>query len=322
MSHGITCPQGYYLRLSITDACGYRCAYCQPDGPVTRGARDLLDPDAIETLVRALAEVGVHRVRLTGGEPLLRSECVEIVRRLAAIEAITEVCLTTNGRRLSRLAAPLAEAGLTRLNVHLDTLDPERHRRLMGHDDHALVLAGLDAAEAAGLPPPKLNVVVMRGLNDDEIPAFCTHAIETGRTVRFIEVMDTGVAAEWARARRVSAAEIRDRIAAAFDLTPRFASRGASPAQEYLLDGGAGVVGIIASETEPFCDRCNRLRLSARGVLSGCLYQAGGVALAPLLHQPEVLRTTIARAIGDKRSFHPVLGEGPGGAFSMAVIGG
>ncbi|MDF1562290.1 MAG: GTP 3',8-cyclase MoaA [Deltaproteobacteria bacterium] len=316
-----SCPRGYYLRVSVTEACAYRCAYCQPDGPVAQG-RSGLAPEQLEALVAALTRVGVHRVRLTGGEPLSRRDCPEIVERLARLPGLAEVALTTNGQRLRPMAAALAEAGLSRLNVHLDSLDPRRHHEITGHDDHAEVLAGIDAAEAAGLPPPKINVVVMRGVNDDELAAFCEHAAATGRTVRFIELMDTGIAARWSREHLVTAAEIRERIAAHFELQPRFADRGASPAQEYLLDGGRATVGIIASESEPFCERCNRLRLTVKGELRGCLYEAGGVPLLPHLEDPARLGEVIARGVAGKRSHHPTAGEVEANRFSMAAIGG
>ncbi len=320
-------PKHYYLRVSLTEACAFRCPYCLPEGPkALTPRRDLLSPAEIGRAVRVLSELGVTKVRLTGGEPLQRQGCVEIAGEIARIAAIRDLSLTTNGEYLAALAGPLKAAGVRRLNVHLDSLDPARFRAIARRSDLAQVLRGIDAAVEAGFSPVKINTVVMAGINDGEIFDLCRFALERRLTVRFIELMNTGSAPDFFRRHFVSAAEIRRRIAERYRLAPRFQERGSSPAREWLLEGGEAVVGFIASESEPFCDRCNRLRLTADGRFARCLYEAGGIGVRDLLRDPSVsdeeLKAVLAAAIGEKRSHHPEFGKTGEQPFSMSQVGG
>lgn len=311
----------YSLRLQLTTGCQLRCGYCRPQGADSRGARALRSDE----LVRAaflLSKAGVDRIRLTGGEPLLHEDVLWIVGCLAGIGDVREVTLTTNGHGLAIKARPLGLVGLTRVNVHIDSLDPGRYRKLCG-GDLARPLDGLEAAVAAGLSP-KVNVVVQRGLNDDEIPAFCRLGRELGVAVRFIEIMDTGIAPGFCSSRFVSGAEIGARLEALG--ASRVPRSGSAPAVEYRFPDG-GVAGVIASESEPFCDSCDRLRLGADGVLRTCLYSGAGLDVAALLRaqtpEDDVVQHMRAH-IRAKRSEHPggPAPVQPGRGFSMASIGG
>ncbi|MEW6775078.1 MAG: GTP 3',8-cyclase MoaA [Bdellovibrionota bacterium] len=318
----------WYLRLSITDGCAFRCPYCQPGGVAAGAAArgHLLAPSEIERTARALAGLGATRVRLTGGEPLSRPECAEIVSKLRSIPEIREIALTTNGERLAQLARPLKDAGLGRINVHVDSLDPGRFSQLSGGFELGKVLSGIDAALEAGLSPLKVNVVLMRGINDGELWDFCRFAKEKGVRVRFIELMNTGPSPEFVRRHFFSAAEARRKIGERHALTPRFEDRGASPAREYLLDGGPATLGFIASETEPFCEACNRIRLTADGKLKVCLYDPAGLDVRGLLRNAVCsdgeLEQVLGAAIGAKRSYHPDFGQRGERPFSMARVGG
>ena len=258
------------LRVSVTDRCGLRCTYCMPERVVPLPTGTLLSATEIERLVGVAVTLGVRRVRLTGGEPLLRADLVEIVTRLAALPDPPELALTTSGVGLDRLAAPLAAAGLRRVNVSMDTLDPATYAAITGRDRLAAVRAGLAAARAAGLGPIKLNAVLLRGINDVQAPALLEFALDEGYELRFIEQMPLG-RARWDRASLVTADEILERLGRSHTLTP-VAVRGHAPAARWLVDGGPGAVGIIAAVSRPFCGDCDRLRLTADGFLRSCLF--------------------------------------------------
>ncbi len=313
-----------YLRASITEGCAFRCPYCQPQLRVVEERSRQLSAAHYAAVVRALADWGLNRVRLTGGEPLSRPDGADIVAAIREEPRIREVALTTNGERLAETAPSLAAAGLARINLHLDTLRPERFRQLGGRGELVQVLEGLEAARACGLGPLKINTVLMRGINDDELLDFCAFAREHGVTVRFIELMDTGPAPQFVREHFFSAAEARHRIETEIPLVPRFATRGAAPAREYVAGDGEAVVGFIASTSEPFCDACNRLRLTANGQLLGCLYQSHGVDLGVALRENDEHRIAegVAAALDAKRTFHPRVSEASHPAFSMAEVGG
>lgn len=315
-----------YLRLSTTPACSFRCPYCQPEGPARGCATSLLPREDLLRAVAALTRVGVSRIRLTGGEPLLRRDCVEIVQDAAGLEGVSEVTITTNGERLAARVDGLRQAGLKRVNVHLDTLRSDRFHALTGSNRHADVLSGIRAARDAGLQPVKVNVVLMKGVNDDEILDFCGWAIEEAVTVRFIELMDTGPSRGFVRDHFMAGAEARDLIANRFSITPRFDSRGCGPAREFVLGDNEGIVGFIEPESKPFCDGCNRLRLTHDGRLSTCLYGGAGLPLAGLLRHVGADTTSvqdeIRRFLDRKRSRNPVLAGDNHAPFSMAHIGG
>lgn len=272
-----------YLRVSVTDRCNLRCLYCAPRGPVEFGGSSvLLTFEEILRVVRLAAAMGVSKIRLTGGEPLVRRGVVELVERLAGVAGIREIAMTTNGALLGRLAAPLRNAGLTRLNVSLDTMDPERFRWITGNGRLADVVDGIDAALAAGFSPLKLNVVVLRGVNDGEMGILVDFAAARGATVRFIELMPFALGPEWKRyylSREEMLAWLADRV----DPTPL--DGGSEPATYYRLRDGRGVVGLISPISCSFCARCNRLRLTADGFLRPCLYREGEVELKGALRR-------------------------------------
>ena len=266
------------LRISLTDKCNLRCTYCMPaEGVPLLPRPDLLTTDEIVTLAAMTVTAGVEEIRLTGGEPLLRPDIVDVVRRLAALDGPAghpEISLTSNGIRLDRLAGPLREAGLARLNISLDTLDRERFAALTRRDRLPQVLDGLRAARDAGFAPIKINTVLLRGINDDEAAGLMEWALEEGHELRFIEQMPLDGGHVWSRTEMVTAAETLALLRRSHTLEP-LPGRGAAPAELYQVDGGPGRVGIIASVTMPFCGACDRLRLTADGQLRSCLFATG-----------------------------------------------
>ncbi|GED99929.1 GTP 3',8-cyclase [Gordonia spumicola] len=263
------------LRISLTDKCNLRCTYCMPAEGVPWIPRpELLTTDEIIRLAEVFAGLGIAEVRLTGGEPLLRPDVVDIVRRLAAIEGNDgplRVSITTNGIGLARLAGPLADAGLERFNISLDTLRADRFAALTRRDRLDDVLAGIDGAGATGLRPLKINTVAMHGVNDDELVDLVRFARDHDAQLRFIEQMPLDAGHVWSRVDMVTGADILAALGAEFALD-ECAGRGADPAQVYTVDGGPTTVGVIASVTAPFCGSCDRVRLTADGQLRNCLF--------------------------------------------------
>ncbi|MDR7519822.1 MAG: GTP 3',8-cyclase MoaA [Armatimonadota bacterium] len=260
------------LRVSLTDRCNLRCVYCMPeDGIDFRPPAELLQDDELVLLIEIAAELGVRKVRLTGGEPTVRPRIVDLVRRIGAIPGITDLAMTTNGILLESLAGPLAEAGLTRLNVSLDTLDPQKFSRITrgGHVDR--VVAGIARAEAVGLRPMKVNTVVVRGFNEDDVVPLAALTLDRPWEVRFIEVMPFGTVADVADAGIVTSEEVRARIEAALGPMEPLDLTGDQPARTYRLPNAAGTIGLISPVSEPFCIKCGRLRLTADGKLRLCL---------------------------------------------------
>ncbi|MGK5519988.1 GTP 3',8-cyclase MoaA [Micromonospora sp. URMC 107] len=262
------------LRVSLTDKCNLRCTYCMPaEGLAWLPGPQLLGDDEIVRLVGvAVRLLGVTEVRFTGGEPLIRPGLVDIVAAVAALEPRPRISLTTNGIGLDRVAPALRAAGLDRVNVSLDTLDPERFARLTRRPRLADVLAGLAGAAAAGLTPVKINSVLMRGVNDDEAPQLLRFALAHGYELRFIEQMPLDAQHGWDRDTMVTADEILASLRGEFDLTPDPTERGAAPAETWLVGGGPARVGVIASVTRPFCGDCDRTRLTADGQIRACLF--------------------------------------------------
>ena len=275
------------LRVSVTDRCNLRCRYCMPAevfGPdhAFLERDELLSFEEIARLVRVVAGLGVRKVRLTGGEPLLRRELASLVAQLAEVDGIEEIALTTNGLLLPAHAEQLVTAGLTRATVSLDALDDDTFKRMSdtaaGVDG---VLRGIEAAQRAGLEPVKVNTVLQAGVNDDQIEAMAAFGRERGVIVRFIEFMDVGTSNGWRREQVVPAAEVVQRLDARWPLEPVDGEPGV--AERYRYRDGAGEVGVIASVTRPFCGTCDRARLSAVGELFTCLFAARGHDLkAPL----------------------------------------
>ena len=271
------------LRLSVTDRCNLRCEYCMPEKEYVWLPREaILSFEETSALVDVFASLGVDKVRLTGGEPLLRHDLPALVRMLAAKPELRDLALTTNGVLLADQAVELQRAGLRRITVSLDTLRPERFRELARLDALPAVLAGIDRAATAGFASLKLDTVVLRGVNDDEIVAVLDYARSVGAEARFIEYMDVGGATRWSRAQVVPRAEILDRLAERFGAIRPVAEESSAPAERFALPGGY-VFGIIASTTAPFCRSCDRSRLTADGMWYLCLYAMRGADLrAPL----------------------------------------
>jgi cyclic pyranopterin phosphate synthase len=267
------------LRLSVTDRCNLRCEYCMPEPDyVWLPRREILTFEEIVVLVDVFTALGVDRVRLTGGEPLLRQDLPELVRMLAGRPGVRDLAMTTNGLLLAESARSLRAAGLDRVTVSLDTLDPERFRALTRRDAHAAVLEGIAAAAAAGYASLKLDTVVLRGVNDDELAPMLEFARRLGAEVRFIEYMDVGGATRWSTRAVLSRAEMLDALGRRYGRIEPMAERGAAPAERFALADGT-IFGIIASTTAPFCGSCDRSRLTADGLWYLCLYAATGTDL-------------------------------------------
>jgi cyclic pyranopterin phosphate synthase len=269
------------LRLSVIEACNFRCPYCMPADRIAddhgMDSASRLSFDEIERIARGFARVGVRKLRLTGGEPLLRKRLPELVARLAAIPGIEDLALTTNGSLLAAQAHALREAGLGRLTVSLDALDPAVFRALSGgRGELADVLAGLEAARSAGFAAIKLNCVVQRGANDEQVLPLAGFAREHGHVLRFIEYMDVGTCNGWDRARVVPSAELRDRLHARWPLRALAPGYRGEVATRYAFEDGAGEIGFVSSVSAPFCGDCHRARVSADGRLYTCLFAGEG----------------------------------------------
>lgn len=262
------------LRVSLTDRCNLRCTYCMPaEGLDWLPSPELLSDDELVRLLRiAVTELGVTNIRFTGGEPLLRRGLVDVVAATAALRPRPRISMTTNGIGLARRAEALAEAGLDRVNVSLDTLLPNRFIEIARRDRLSDVLNGLSAAKAAGLNPVKVNAVLLRGVNDDEAASLLRFCVAHGYQLRFIEQMPLDPQHGWNRANLVTADEILSMLHKEFDLTPSETPRGSAPAERWLVDGGPAEVGVIGSVTRPFCADCDRSRLTADGQMRNCLF--------------------------------------------------
>ena len=264
-----------YLRLSLIDHCNLRCVYCMPlRGLTFVPGEELLTAEELQLVVRAAADVGFHKIRLTGGEPTLRDDLVEIVERVSAVEGITDVALTTNAILLPKLAIPLKQAGLKRVNIHVDSLNPERLARVMRFGNLDQIWAGVEAAETAGFSPLKFNAVVVRDYNDADVVDLARLTLERNWHVRFIELMPLG-GGECARislSQFVPTAETRERIEAELGALSDLPQQNASDeSRNYRLPGARGVVGFISPVSEPYCGSCNRMRLTADGKFHLCL---------------------------------------------------
>ena len=297
-----------YLRISVTDRCNLRCVYCMPaEGVELMSHEDILTYEEIHTVARAAAELGINKVRLTGGEPLVRSGLSELIRMLAQIDGIDDISLTTNGTLLSHYAAELKRAGLQRVNVSLDTLKPDKFslitRSNLALDD---VLAGIEAARSVGLDPVKLNMVVVSGVNDDEILDFTAKTIDEGWHVRFIEFMSLGGVGS-SNSRFTPVSEMRKRLEQVGELQPCLPDVGNGPARYFRFPNARGTVGFITPVSEHFCFHCNRLRLTADGRLRLCLLAEDEIDLRQSLRSGASLaelKQLIEAAAADKPLRH------------------
>jgi GTP 3',8-cyclase len=318
-----------YLRISLTDRCNLRCVYCMPkEGVQWQARRDQLSVDEIVRVVESASQGGVKRVRLTGGEPLVHPDIIEIVRRIASVPTIEEVSLTTNAMLLERLAQPLADAGLTRVNISLDTLNRVRFKQITRGGEIDRVWKGIAAAEQAHLTPIKLNTVIVRGLNADELPALAWQTITNDWHVRFIEVMPIGNTQDWGEGfpapeeRYVSVQEMHEKLAA-LDLQPVTTPRGNGPARTFQIPGSLGTVGFISPLGEHFCQNCNRLRLTSNGKLRSCLASPSEISLWDAVRAGEPLEHYFQQAILNKPQHHNMLVSMPADSQrSMSQIGG
>ncbi len=298
------------LRVSVTDRCNLRCVYCMPaEGLDWLPKPEMLTDDEMVRLVGIAVQLGVTDVRLTGGEPLLRRGLPGIVRRFAELTPRPRLAMTTNGVGLDRLAGPLAEAGLDRVNVSLDTIDREAFARLTRRDRIHDVIQGLEAAAAAGLTPVKVNAVAMRGVNDESAPDLLEWCLERGYELRFIEQMPLDADHRWTREGMVTQAEILEHLSRRFTLTPDERDRGSAPAQTWMVDGGPGRVGVVASVSAPFCGACDRVRLTADGQLRNCLFARSEDDLRTPLRSgasDEELATLMVRCLAHKKAGHGI----------------
>jgi len=294
-----------YLRVSITDRCNLRCTYCMPkEGLSTIGHDDILRYEEILRIVAASVKVGIAKVRVTGGEPLVRRGVVDFIRSLGSIGGIDDISLTTNGILLEACAQPLFTAGIKRINISLDSLDAAKYAGITRGGDLQAVLRGIAAAHRAGYSPIKINTVTIKGFNDDEILDFARHTIDMPYQVRFIELMPLGEAGACNDGRYLSNELVRETIGNAYELEPLNGSRNAvdGPARLYRIAGGRGAIGFISPVSEHFCDSCNRLRLTADGHLRACLLSDDEVDLKGPLRSgcsdndlQELIKATVAK---------------------------
>ena len=294
------------LRLAVSDRCNLRCVYCDPRPSVSTG-REALTADEIAAVAEAAVFCGIESIRFTGGEPLLREDLLDIVARVSRLSPDLDLALTTNGSLLAGLAGPLAGAGLKRVNVSLDSLREERFRALTGGGSLGSTLAGLEAARRAGLRPVKINTVVMRGANDEEVLEIVEFAAAEGYHARFIEFMPLDGEGRWDREAMAPVAEIRARLEENYDLVPR--PENSSPGEEYVLPALGSRISLIGAISRPFCHRCNRLRVTADGWLRPCLFSREEHELRPALadHSPtEAVAAALAAAAAAKPAGHRV----------------
>jgi cyclic pyranopterin phosphate synthase len=315
-----------YLRLSVTDRCNLRCVYCMPEEGVPRLPRErMLRYEEIVRVTRVAVEMGFIHIRLTGGEPLARRGFVSLVEQLARIPGLDDLSMTSNGILLRHHARELAQAGLRRVNVSLDTLRPERFARITRRGQLEDALAGREAALGAGLRPVKVNTVVVRGLNDDEVADMARLTMEPDWHVRFIEMMPLAAGSHWSGDGVVPSGEIRGRIETALGPLTAVRGEGAGPARYYRLPGAEGTIGFISPVTEHFCQSCNRLRLTSDGRLLPCLLSDAAIDLRSALRAggtDDHLRALFLQAITAKPRGHRLSEQRAPECLPMSQIGG
>ena len=316
-----------YLRISVTDKCNLRCVYCMPEeGLPWLKRRQILDYEEIVEIVRVMAGMGLKRLRITGGEPLVRRDVTDLVRKLSDVPEIEDIALSTNGVLLDDMAAGLAEAGISRVNLSLDSLVPERVDAIARRPgSHGRIMAGLDAAEKAGFAPIKINTVVMRGRNDDELEAFARITLDRPWHVRFIEVMPTGGNLGVSTREYVPAAEMLGALRDIGELEPVPGPAGNGPATYFRFAGAKGTVGVITPMSHNYCERCNRMRLTADGKLRPCLFGSIETNLRDPLRAGQPLRPLIEETLRIKPERHNLVrgsASGSGGLLALSQVGG
>lgn len=312
-----------YLRLSVTDRCNLRCRYCVPHNGLASPRRVLLSLEELFRLARHSALLGIRKIRITGGEPLLRPGIIPFLERIREIPGIGEVVLTTNGTLLKKMAGLLRQAGVRRLNISLDSLKGETFAAMTGGGDLHSVLDGIAAAQRVGFPAPQINVVVLRGVNDGEIPDFASMAADTGLTVRFIEYMPLNGDCHW-NSLYVNCDEILEQVTHRYRLTPLIRMQHAGPARYFQLDDGPGKIGVISPVSKHFCESCDRIRITADGIAHGCLFSSDSVDLKPFLWQGDDAVRRILMHIMREKPLRHNLSEGVqnSGFIPMSAIGG
>jgi len=299
-----------YLRISVTDRCNLRCRYCMPEEGIPLIPHErILSYEEILRVVRVFAAEGISKVRLTGGEPLIRRGIVEFISRLSRIEAIKDLSLTTNGVLLKELAYDLKKAGLRRVNISLDSLRPERFREITRKDEYERVWAGIEEALRVGLSPIKINMVALRGVNDDEIESFAQLTLELPLTVRYIEYMPAGNGSDWKEEDLLTISQIQGRLERLGKLVPIPQNEWDGPATRFRIEGALGEIGLIGAVSHHFCGDCNRLRLTPDGKIRLCLFSDDEIDVRELLRNggsDEELRDRILRAIEAKPERHPI----------------
>lgn len=313
-----------YLRLSVTDRCDFRCSYCLPRSHRDfASAAEWLTPLEIERLIRVFTQLGIRHIRLTGGEPLVRKEILEIIQRIHSISGVEDIALSTNAARLEKFASALKQAGVSRLNISLDSLNPERFKAITG-SDLCKVLKGIDAALERGFHPIKINMVVMRGINDLEVEPMVEFCKDRGLTLRFIETMPIGLNGQEANLHYFPLNEIEELLTRSHSLSPT-AVRGSGPARYFQVDDSALVIGFITPRSQHFCESCNRVRLSVEGNLHLCLGQEDQVPLRDLMRQgasDDQLAEAIALGIRNKPERHHFEDTGVHILRPMSALGG
>lgn len=317
-----------YLRVSVTDRCNYRCFYCMPpEGVEWRRQRELLTHEEMARLIRLFSELGVENVRLTGGEPLVRRNLMALVRMIGEMPGIRDIAMSTNAHLLERFAEEMRAAGVSRVNISLDSIKPEVFADITRGGDLATVIRGIDKALAIGLTPVKLNMVVMKGLNDGEIESMVDFAVERGADLRFIETMPVGAAGGEGTDYYYPAEQILERIRRRFgsELVAVSTTRGAGPARYYRVGEGPVRIGVITAMSRHFCETCNRVRLTAKGDLVFCLGKDDFVPLRDLVRGEEgdeTLKEALIEAIARKPMQHDFNAAGGAPLHDMTSLGG
>lgn len=313
-----------YLRISVTDRCNFRCLYCMPlEGLNWLPKAEILRYEEIAEVVRQLAPLGLRRLRLTGGEPTLRPDLARLVSMLRDVQGVEDIALSTNGVHLPKMARELSNAGLTRVNISADSLQPERVAKIARRNLDFDLIRSASAAEDAGIGPIKINVVVMRGINDDEIADFAELTVKHAWHVRFIELMPVGDLRELTWEHVVPSDEVLARVASLGSLTPDSGpTLGNGPAAYYRLQGAAGTVGVITPMTHTYCGSCNRVRLTADGRLRTCLFGDHEVLLRDALRSNSPLEPLFRKALAEKPLAHELLQMRVGGLRALSEVGG